>query len=74
MTTEQKEILSLLHQNGGTLTKKQVVDSLDGYFCNGAHHIGERLSRMVSAGFLIRVKPGVFQINEAQDENQTTLF
>ena len=84
MTPEQKEILQLLHQNGGTLTKKQVVDSLDGYFCNGEKHLGDRLSRMVNAGLLKRVRPGVFEVGSGKkakqvdpviiDENQTTLF
>lgn len=82
MTAEQKEILALLHQHGGTLTKKQVVDSLDGYFCNGAKHIGDRLSRMVDAGLLKRVKVGVFEAGsgkkagtvEPVNENQITLF
>lgn len=62
MTPEQKEILQLIYKNGGTLTKKQVVDSLDSYYRNGDKHIGQRLSRMVNAGFLKRVKPGVFEI------------
>jgi len=82
MTPEQKEILQLLHQNGGTLTKKQVVDSLDCYYHNGAKHIGDRLSRMVNAGMLKRVKPGVFEAGsgkragpvEPVNENQTMLF
>lgn len=82
MTPEQKEILQLLHQNNGTLTKKQVVDSLDGYYCNGAKHLGDRLSRMVNAGLLKRVKAGVFEAGSGKkagtvgpvNENQITLF
>ena len=81
MTPEQKEILQLLHQNGGTLTKKQAVDPLDSYYCNGEKHIGDRLSRMVNAGMLKRVKPGVFEIGIGKraavkpvNENQIMLF
>ena len=81
MTPEQKEILQLLHQNGGTLTKKQAVDQLDSYYCNGEKHIGDRLSRMVNAGMLKRVKSGVFEIGIGKKstpatiaENQQTLF
>ena len=82
MTTEQKQIMAILQANGGEVTKAQVVESIGGnYYCNGDKHVGDRLSRMVKSGMLIRVKPGVFKIGtgkkskpEIVAEGQTTLF
>ena len=82
MTPEQREIMTILQANGGEVTKAQVVDAIGGnYYCNGDKHVGDRLSRMVNAGMLIRVKPGLFKIGtgkrskpEIVAEGQTTLF
>ena len=82
MTPEQREIMTILQANGGEVTKAQVVESIGGnYYCNGDKHVGDRLSRMVNAGMLIRVKPGVFKLgsgkkskHEIVAEGQTTLF
>lgn len=63
MTPEQKEIVAILQQHGGEATKAQVVKAIGGgYYANGAKHVGDRLSRMVNAGILVRVKPGVFTL------------
>ena len=82
MTTHQKLIVQLCQENGGDLTKKQVVERFGHWhYTNEAFHIGNTLSRMVNAGMLIRVKPGVFKIGTGKkikpsdvDENQTSLF
>lgn len=82
MTPEQKQIIAILQANGGEATKSQVVKQIGGnYYCNGENHVGQRLSRMVNAGLLIRVKPGVFKIGKGTKskpstiiEGQTTLF
>ncbi len=82
MTPEQKEIVTILQSNGGEVTKAQVVEAIGGnYYCHGDKHVGDRLSRMVNAGMLIRVKPGVFKIGtgkkskpEIVAEWQTKLF
>ena len=74
--------MAILQANGGEVTKAQVVDAIGGnYYCNGDKHVGDRLSRMVNAGMLIRVKPGLFKIgtgkrskSEIVAEGQTTLF
>lgn len=82
MTTEQKQIVAILQANGGEVTKAQVVEALGGnYYCNGDKHVGDRLSRMVKSGILIRVKPGLFVLGggkkskpETIAEGQTMLF
>ena len=81
MTPDQRKIINFI-QSKGTATKAEIV-AFDGgqHYCNADKYIGDRLSRMVNAGMLERVKPGVFMIgsgkksgNEPVDENQTTLF
>jgi len=81
MTPDQRTIYNFI-QSKGTATKAEIV-ALDGgqYYRNADKYIGDRLSRMVNAGMLERVKPGVFRIgsgkksvNEPVNENQTTLF
>jgi len=85
LTPQQTQILQDARANGGTITKKQIVESYGRcYFHNGAKHLGEILSRMVNSGLLIREKPGVFTVgtgkkNKPSKEaeylaNQTTLF
>ena len=82
MTPEQKEIMAILQANGGEVTKAKVVEAIGGnYYCYGDKHIGDRLSRMVNAGMLIRVKPGVFKLGTGTRskpktiaEGQQTLF
>ena len=80
-TTDQRKIIDFIRSKG-TATKAEIV-ALDGgqYYCNADKYIGDRLSRMVNAGMLERVKPVVFRIgsgkkpgNEPVNENQTTLF
>ena len=81
MTPDQRKIINFI-QSKGTATKAEIV-ALDGgqYYCNADKYIGDRLSRMVNAGMLERVKPGVFRIgsgknpgNDPVNENQTKLF
>lgn len=84
MTPKQKQIIRLISDNGGIITKKQIVENFGGsYHCGADNHIGAMISRMVNAGLLIREKPGVFRVNAmrkaevkivAQIENQTKLF
>lgn len=72
MTREQKEITRFVLQNGGTATKQQIVKALDSYYCNGEKHIGDRLSRMVKAGLIKRVKNGVFEIGDGRKPKPMT--
>ncbi len=45
LTEQQRVILQDAQHNGGTITKKQVVESYGHcYFCNGAKHLGDILS------------------------------
>lgn len=81
MTKDQRTIYNFIRDNG-TATKADIV-ALDGgkYYRHAEKYIGERLSRMVKAGLIERVKPGVFRIGggkkqavEPVNENQTALF
>ena len=73
MTPEQKEIMTILQANGGEVTKAKVVESIGGnYYCNGDKHVGDRLPRMVKAGMLIRVKPGVFKLGTGKKSKPAT--
>lgn len=82
MTPEQKQIIAILQENGGEASNPQVVEAIGGnYYCNGGKRVGDRLSRMVNALMLIRVKPGVFTLGKGKKskpttiaEGQTTLF
>ena len=66
MTNEQrrrKEIYSTIARDG-QITKKQAVEMFKThYYANAGKYVGEILSRMVSAGTLLRKSPGVFIAN-----------
>ena len=65
-TESQREIACEIWRRGGTATKAELIDVFGKrYYCNAERHFGARLSRMVSAGFLMRVKPGVYRLPEA---------
>lgn len=80
-TPEQKEILNFVRQRGEA-TKAEICKISDRYFCNGSKHVGERLSRMVKSGMLIRVKNGVYRLGDGvkksvvaiSDKKQIELF
>jgi len=84
MTPDQRTIYNFIRDNG-TATTTDIV-ALEGgkYYCNAEKYIGDRLSRMVKAGMIERVKPGVFSIGSGKkaakvvavpvDQSQTTLF
>lgn len=59
LTKKQSQILRYCKANGG-ITKKQAVVLIDDYYHNADFLVGQILSRMVNAGLLTRVKPGVF--------------
>ena len=62
-TKTQKQIIQFAHANGGQITKREAVDLFSHrYFINESHYVGEILSRMVNAGMLTRIKPGVFEL------------
>lgn len=74
MTPDQKQIIAILQEHGGEVTKKQVVEAIGGnYYCNGDKHVGDRLSRMVKSNLLVRVKPGVFRIGTGRKSNPSTI-
>ena len=81
MTPSQRAIYNFVRSKG-TATKEEIFSFTgDPYYRNGEKYIGERLSRMVNAGMLKRVKPGVFAIGSGKraavkpvNENQIMLF
>ena len=81
MTPSQRAIYNFVRSKG-TATKEEIFSFTgDPYYRNGEKYIGERLSRMVNAGMLKRVKSGVFEIGIGKKstpatiaENQQTLF
>lgn len=85
LTDGQREILKLFNNDfDKELKTREIVESVGGrYWRNtGAKYVGERLSRMVKAGILQRVKKGVFKlgngkkqtIKENINSNQISLF
>ena len=80
MTPEQRTIYEFVRTKGEA-TKREITAIADHYYCNGEKHVGDRLSRMVKAGLLIRVKKGVFKPGLGKKhrpkpvpENQQNLF
>ncbi len=74
MTPEQKEIMVFVIHQGGSVTKKQVVSAFGRqYYCNGEKHVGDRLSRMVKSGLLIRIKPGVFEAGKGKKNKPSNI-
>jgi len=81
MTPDQRKIYNFIYAKG-TATKAEIVALRSGqYYRNADKYIGDRLSRMVNAGMIERVKPGVFRIGSGKksgsdpvNENQTKLF
>lgn len=81
MTPDQKQIYQFISSQGGAATKRDIVENLDRYYANGEKHMGDRLTRMVKAGFLKREKPGVYSLGPGKKQRpaviadgQTSLF
>ena len=82
MTPDQKEILDFAHRQGGYFTKAEAVRNFgEKYYNNADKYVGERLSRMVSAGLLEREAKGRYKIGKGTknkpatvDAGQTDLF
>jgi len=74
MTHEQKQIMAFARQKGCAFTKAEIVEAIGKeYYCNGDKHLGDRLSRMVNANLLNRVKPGVFEISTGKKSKTSTI-
>lgn len=74
MTPKQKKIIAFAQSKGGTFTKSEIVEAMGGnYYCHGDKHIGQRLSVMVNANLLKRVKPGVFEISTGKKSKPSTI-
>lgn len=83
-TPKQRKILQMAQEMGGEFTKGDAIELLgSGYYCNEDKHVGDILSRMVNAGFIVRIKPGHFTLapsrleklkKDAENPNQKTLF
>lgn len=78
MTREQRVIFDFV-QSKGQATKSEICEVADGYYCNGNKHVGDRLTRMVKARLLVRIKKGVYacwdcKTGKPENESQTELF
>lgn len=79
MTDKQIQVFDYVRSNG-QITKQQAVELIGkSYYCNADKHVGDVLSRMVKAGLLKRIKPGLFELGDrtnktAAPENQLDLF
>lgn len=72
LTTKQSTVLKFCQENGG-ITKAQAMELINDHYHNGSKHVGETLSRMVNAGLLIRVKPGVFIAGTGKKNKPATI-
>lgn len=62
MSRQQSILAALDKEQGGTITKKKLLEIFGHwYYHNAAFHLGNVLGRMVKAGILERVKPGVYR-------------
>ena len=74
MTPDQRDIMNIVNAHGGECTKADIVAKLGGnYYCNGDKHVGDRISRMVKSGLLIRLKPGLYKIGKGKKSNPSTI-
>lgn len=68
LTPSQKKVLQLAKDMGGTVVSSTIFEALGGaYFRNPEKYVGDIVSRMVKAGLLIQVRPGVFRLPTADD-------
>jgi len=78
LPSKQQALLDRCRKDG-KLTSQTAYEMLSAYYYhNHEKYIGEILSRMVKAGKLIRVKPGLFEIGKGKSDvvikNQEVLF
>lgn len=80
LTPKQAAILRECKNLGGTITRKEAVTRFKvWHYANADKYIGELLSGMVGAGFLIRVSTGTYKLGKGGkaatvDNNQTELL
>lgn len=74
MTPDQKEILAFAHRQGGYFTKAEAVRKFgEKYYNNADKYVGERLSRMVSAGLLEREAKGRYKAGKGTKNKPATI-
>lgn len=72
LSDKQREILDFAYEHG-EITKKEAIVLIGGsYYCNSDKHVGDILSRLVKAGNLIRIKPGLFKIGTGKPQKKQT--
>lgn len=83
LNERQRKIILFARYNGGKITKKQATDLIGhSYYYNGAHYVGEILTRLVKRQILRREKIGHYiftgvtngVIVDTVAANQTDLF
>ncbi len=74
MTPDQKKILDFAHRQGGYFTKAEAVREFgEKYYHNGEKYVGDRLSRMVSAGLLEREAKGRYKAGKGKKNKPATI-
>lgn len=81
LSDKQKAVITFCLSNGNKITKRDAMGLINTHYHNGEKHVGEVLSRMVNAGLLIRIKPGLFELGKGTKclpatvvQNQVNLF
>ena len=81
--TKTKQILKYLATVESATLSELYQNSDYSYYLNWQKHFGDVMSRLVKQGFVIRIKPGVFRLNETmkrpgkpieENPNQLGLF
>lgn len=63
--TDKQQILFDYAKSNRQITKQKAVELIGKiYYCNADKHVGDVLSRMVKAGLLKRIKPGLFELGD----------
>lgn len=79
----QKEIARMAHNNGGQISRQEIVHALGRtYFRNGGHHLQAAIGRMIKKGTLKRIGRGLYKLVESpvrsgyysDDPDQGSLF
>jgi hypothetical protein len=62
-SVKQQAILDYMRSMDRPVAKAEIVAQFGRcYYCNGALHVGNILSRMVASGHIDRVKRGLFKV------------
>lgn len=69
LSRKQAHIMQYLRLNGSIDLDKACELISGGIYCNARVYVGKTLSRMVKQNHIVRVRPGVFELPNHQDNN-----